>query len=158
MAIATTDPLAGIVSIAWGHAVYSDLSALSNITSVFNVSVTSPPYTNSTTSYTSVAGWSIGVTKQSNTSKLLVLAFVTAFTTSFQLINFATLVDGTAYPTLSYFFNVSNDHRQIAGGVVIPNLAAGPKTLQLQGRLTNVSGALTADSNDRMTLIVLESP
>lgn len=161
MGIATTDPILGSnIPLSWGHAVYSDLAALSNITAVFNVPVTSPPYTNATTGYTSINGWSMAMTKQSNTSKLLVLAFLTSFmtTAAAQLVTWATLVDSTAYPTLSYYFNATADHRQVAGGVVIPNLTAGPKTLQLQGKLTTASGTLTADLNDRMTMIVLESP
>lgn len=161
MAIATTDPIPGLISLAWGHAVYSDLSALSNITSVFNVPVTAPPYTNSTTSYTSINGWVMATTKQSNTSKLLLLTFVTGFmtTSAAQLATWATLVDGVDYPTLSYYFNATADHRQVAGGVIIPNLTAGPKTLQLRGKLTTASGSvLTGDLNDRMTMIALEIP
>lgn len=160
MAIATTDPiLGGNIALAWGHAVYSDLAALSNISAVVNVPITSPPYTNATTAYTSINGWTLGLTKQSNTSKLLVILFATGFiTTNAQSAFWAVQVDGTDYTSMFYLFNTVSDHRQVAGGVVIPNLTAGPKTLQVRARLNATPGTLNGDLNDRMSMIVLEIP
>ena len=158
MAIATTDPiLGGNISLAWGHAVYSDIAAISNISSVFNLAP-SPANSNSTTSYTNVVQWTMGLTKLSNTSKLVVIAFISAFTSTVASQPlWALQVDGTDYPVAGFFFNVINQHMQISGGVVIPNLTAGPKTLQVRAKM--VAGAnVQSDTNDRVSMISLEIP
>lgn len=158
--IATTDPiLGGNIPLSWGHAVFSDLSAISNVSSVFGVAP-SPAYTNGTTSFTNIGSWTLGLTKTSSTSKLVCVLFVSGFFTvaSGQLAHWAINVDGTDYPAAQFYFNATADHRQITGGVVIPNLTSGPKTLQVRGRVTTATSTLNHDTNDRMAMIVLEIP
>ena len=156
--IATTDPLlGGNIALAWGHAVYSDIAAISNVNSVFNIAP-SPVYANNTTSYTNVVPWVMGLTKLSNTSKLVVMCFVSSFTSTVgSQPLWALQVDGTDYPVAGFFFNVINQHMQISGGVVIPNLTAGPKTLQVRGKL-QAGANMQHDANDRMSMISLEIP
>lgn len=160
MGIATTDPIpGGTIPLAWGHNVFLDLTAISNVNSVFGVAP-SPVYSNGTTSYTNVGSWTLGLTKQSNTSKLVAILFLSGFmvTAAGQACFWAINVDGTDYPTAQFYFNAVADHRQVAGGVIIPNLTAGPKTLQVKGRESVASGTIQHDANDRMSMLVLEIP
>ena len=120
----------------------------------------SPTYASTGTSYANVGSWTLGLTKQSNTSKLVCVLFVSGFltTASGQLAHWAINVDGSDYTAAEFYFNVLSDHRQVTGGVIIPNLTAGVKTLQVRARLTVNTSTLNHDVNDRMSMITFEIP
>jgi hypothetical protein len=161
MAVEATDPiLGGNIALAWGHAVFNDISKISNVNGVFNLPMVSPPYSNGTTAFTSINGWTLGLTKISNTSKLVGLIFVQCVmsTTASQVVNFGILVDGTDYLTSQQWFNAVNVHTQVIGGFIVPNLTAGPKTIQVRAKESVASGSITVDVNDRMSMIVFEIP
>lgn len=67
-------------------------------------------------------------------------------------------VAGADWAVCRYFFNAALDHRQFAGSVRIPNLAAGALTVQLRGRNGSAGPTTTIGPDDLVVVTVREIP
>lgn len=137
-----------------------------DVNATVNVTPSISQYTGST--YTNLTNASMSYDKGSSNTRLVVLVMFTGWaqgtlgTGTFMQVEYAVQVDGNDYVAGYYNFNTASDHRQLAGGAVIPGIAAGTKTLQVRVRRVAVgsggTAGLTCDSNDRATIVVFETP
>ncbi len=157
VALETTSPAAAPVSQgAWGLAVFDDLTAISNVQ--LAPLLTPTAYTNSTTTYTSIVGWSLATTKSRAGSALVVFAAISGFVSAALVTTaWAFLVDGTAYAAGSFFWNGASNRKTVYLSARITGLTAGAKTIQIQGKRVDAV-TLSHNADDRAHILCFEQP
>ncbi|MEK7152953.1 MAG: hypothetical protein AAB834_03335, partial [Patescibacteria group bacterium] len=119
----------------------------------------SPTDTTSST-YVNMPGTSsLTFTKAAASTKLTVMVTQTSFivTAANNVLGVGVRIDSTDYDCGKLFINTLNVHVQLACSVVIPSVPAGSQTIQLRMKRISGTGGIRMDTNDWITISVLET-